>query len=107
MNLGEFNRLSNDLLETARAIRDSKRKSYAPDVDVLANFKTDGERAKVGALGAWRVHFYKQLSAIESFMDHGHESEPIKSRFADAINYLLLGYALLHDRPMFGEDLHD
>jgi hypothetical protein len=27
------------------------------------------------------------------------QAEPIESRYADAINYLFLGYALMNDRP--------
>jgi hypothetical protein len=28
-----------------------------------------------------------------------HQAEPIESRYADAINYLLLGFSLIQDRP--------
>lgn len=109
MTLDEFNKLSDSLLNKAKEIRDSKRKSYAPGDDVLSNFKEDGKAAGIKSLQAWLLHYSKQMAAVRSFIIHGHISEPMDQRFADLINYTLLGWALINDRPMFeiGEQLND
>ena len=64
--------------------------------DVLRNFKNTAENLGLESQEVWAVFFYKHVQAI---LSHAHnpdmiKAEPIQSRYADAINYLHLGYAL-------------
>lgn len=64
--------------------------------DVLHNFKTVAQRVGVTPGQVWAVYFLKHIDAITSIMcapDLPVSEAPI-GRFADAVNYLKLGYAL-------------
>jgi hypothetical protein len=58
------------------------------------------DRAGITPMQAWSVYFLKHIDAICSVAKDPNipQAEPIKGRFADAINYLLLGYSLLNER---------
>lgn len=97
MNQQTFDRVSAELLSEAAAIQAAKRPGYTlGNEDVLKNFKAAAERAGVTPGQAWTVYFLKHIDAIVSVMTRPDlpVSEAPLGRFADAINYLQLGYAL-------------
>lgn len=97
MNFPDYDHLSANLLAYAQSIQTAKRPGYTiGSEDVLKNFKRVGDRIGTSAEIAWAVYFLKHVDAITSAMTRPDLpiSEELKGRFADAINYLLLGYAL-------------
>lgn len=101
MNHQTYDQVAGGLLKLARDIADSKRPGYTRgDEDVLANFKRSGRTAKVTPEQAWVVYFMKHIDAIVTHMAQPHLpiSESMDGRFADAINYLQLGWGLLQER---------
>lgn len=100
MNTGDYDKIADGLLALAREIETSKRPGYTGgSVDVLANFKRTAERAGVTVGQAWAVFFLKHIDAITSIMTKPDlpVSEEPPGRFADAINYLRLGFAILKE----------
>lgn len=96
MNIAEYETVEAELLALAKSIRDRKRPSYTVgDDDVLMNFKRDAKMSGITALQNWHTHFQKQAAAIARWVQtpDAEQSEPIEQRFADLINYCLLGYA--------------
>ena len=101
MNQTDYDVVADGLLKIARDIEDSKRPGYTQgSVDVLANFKGAGERAGITTEQAWLVHFLKHIDAICSIMAKPDlpVSEAPVGRFADAVNYLRLGWAIFNER---------
>ena len=101
MTTEDYDQIAGELLKLARQIETAKRPGYTiGSVDVLANFKRVAERAGITTEQAWAVYFLKHIDAIVSIMTKPDlpVSEEPPGRFADAINYLRLGYAILHER---------
>jgi len=100
MNLSKFEELVTVLHEEADKIVALKRPSYTiGSADVLANFKRVAERAGITPLQAWAVYFLKHVDAIASLAKDPTipQAEAIIGRFADAQNYLDLGWALYNE----------
>lgn len=104
MNSEKLEQLRNELNATCEEVLLSKGKDYAgegEEKDRLANFKMVGELLDMFGvdnstpLGAWAVYYLKHVFAILAYIGQHTESEPIAMRFADARNYLDLGYALV------------
>jgi hypothetical protein len=86
--IGELNR--------CKAILDTKGLDYTTTDDRLANFKDNAKNLNLTVRQSWAVFFYKHISAILTWARGGElKSESITSRFHDAINYLLLGLAIM------------
>jgi hypothetical protein len=88
------------LLGLCEEISASKRPAYTQaQEDVLHNFKSSAARYNVTPLQAWGVQFDKQILSISTRVGQPQikQAETMEQRFADAINYLVLGYALLMD----------
>lgn len=105
MNIAEYETVEAELLALAKSIRDRKRPSYTVgDEDVLMNFKRDAKMSGITALQNWHTHFQKQVAAIARWVQtpDAEQSEPIEQRFADLINYCLLGYAAHRERAANG-----
>ncbi len=101
MNSREFDRVAGSLRDLAQRIQTEKRPGYTVGADdVLANFYRAAERAGITVGQAWAVHFLKHIDAILAIMTRPDlpVSEAPPGRFADATNYLELGFALLHER---------
>lgn len=101
MNTNDYDRVADELMALARQIETSKRPGYTVgSVDVLANFKRAAERAGVTVGQAWAVYFLKHIDAITAIMTRPDlpVSEEPPGRFADAVNYLRLGFAILRER---------
>jgi hypothetical protein len=98
MDSKKFDRFCELLLEKAKQVRDVKGKDYSRKNDRLSNFKIRAEHAGISPMQVWSIYTGKGLDAIDSFVKTGKlESESLDQRFVDAINYLLLGAALIHE----------
>lgn len=105
MTTEQYDAIANELMTLARDIETSKRPGYTVgSVDVLANFKHVAERIGISTEQAWLVYFLKHIDAITAIMGKPDlpVSEAPPGRFADAINYLRLGYAILQERNARG-----
>lgn len=100
MQASKYNHVTTGLLATAKRIADAKRPAYTiGSDDVLANFKRIGDRCQMPPEKVLDIYLLKHLDSITAYSDGEiSQSEPIEERFADAINYLLLKYALLVER---------
>lgn len=101
MTTEQYDSVADQLLALAREIETSKRPGYTVgSVDVLANFKNVANRAGISVGQAWLVYFLKHIDAITTIMSRPDlpVSEAPPGRFADAVNYLRLGYAILQER---------
>jgi hypothetical protein len=97
MNLVDYTETTTYLLEMAQKIEKAKRPGYTMGADdCLANFKRVAERAGLTPGQVWTVYFLKHVDAIASAMSKPsiEQAEPMEGRFADALNYLKLGFAL-------------
>jgi hypothetical protein len=96
------------ILKIAENIMEDKQPEYTNgDPDILYNFKTISDIMKVPTEQVWATYFFKH---VQSIMTHAGDPElvpvePLESRFADAINYLFLGYALLCEHNKFPKDI--
>lgn len=98
MNKKEFDAVTQELDNMAEGIAKNKRKCYTGgSEDQLANFKRIAERTGQTPLQVWSVYLNKQVDSINSYVKDGSESEPIETRFADTLNYLYLGMALIKE----------
>lgn len=105
MNQEQFSKVVADILHASAGLLVSKGDEYASDTDRLSNFKRGAEILGMRPLDVWAVYFNKHIDGINSYVkrtktEHYTDvdaklSEPIEGRFEDAINYLLLGVALL------------
>jgi len=94
----EYDKTKKDLLDLAESIENAKRPGYTgANVDILHNFKSVASRLGLTPLQVWGVYFLKHIDAIQSFSKDPciPQAEAIAGRFADAVNYLKLGYALV------------
>jgi len=100
MTKDEYQRLRVDLLQLAESIMNTKQPEYTMNnTDILNNFKTTAEALQIAPIQVWAVFLHKHIQSILTHAQNEEtiESEPIKTRYADAINYLTLGMALLKD----------
>lgn len=98
----EFKETKKYLLDKCQEIMDAKQPEYTQkNIDVLNNFKSTAESIGIEPMEVWAVFFNKHIQAILTHAGdpNMHQAEPIETRYADAINYLLLGFSLLQDRP--------
>ena len=107
MNKENYLKIRKQLIKLADGIMDAKQPEYTNNhVDVLHNFKSSAERAGIDPLQCWIVFLDKQVQSIITNAKNPNmlKAEPIESRYADAINYLVLGLALTIDR---NKSLHE
>ena len=100
MQLEEYKKIAKELLCSADKIATAKRPAYTVgSADVLKNFKSVAGRLGLAPLQVWGVYFLKHIDAITSLAKDPNipQAEEIIGRFADAINYLQLGYALYRE----------
>ena len=101
VNIDDYDRIASDLLKRAHEIETEKRPAYTlGDEDVLKNFRSVGARLKLTPEQTWGVLFLKHVDACTAIMlypDMPVAESPLE-RFADTINYLKLGFALLAER---------
>lgn len=86
------------LLDLANEIMSKKQPEYTNDNEnVFQNFISTAENLNLQPMEVWAVFFHKH---VQSILSHAHnpdmnQAEPIETRYADAINYLFLGYAMI------------
>ncbi len=100
MNQKEYQETREYILNKAQDIMDAKQPEYTnKSIDVLNNFKTTAESIGIKPMEVWAVFFNKHVQAILTHAGNSNmkQAEPIDSRYADAINYLFLGFSLLVD----------
>ena len=98
MTQKEFIETKKYILEKALDIMDAKQPEYTnKSIDVLNNFKQTAKSIGIQPMEVWAVFFNKHIQAILSHAGdpNMHQAEPIDSRYADALNYLFLGFAML------------
>jgi hypothetical protein len=101
VNQETYDKVRGELLAEAESIQTAKRPGYTlGNADVLRNFKATAAEWGITPAQAWGVFFQKHLDAIKSIMTKPDlpVSEAPLGRFADAINYLQLGWGLLQER---------
>ena len=100
MNQKEFQETKKYILEKAQNIMDAKQPEYTnKSIDVLNNFKQTAKSIGIEPMQVWAVFFNKHIQAILTHSGNPNmkQAEPIDSRYADALNYLFLGFSLLID----------
>lgn len=98
MNSKRYQEVSQSLLDEAKRIEDSKRPAYTVgNEDSLHNFKTVASRLGITPRQALMTYAQKHFDSIAAWAKDPNipQAEEMIGRFADAINYLKLGYALL------------
>lgn len=100
MDRKTFESVRDNLLNEAFGISKAKGKDYSRDnTDVLYNFKSVADRLGSHSLDVLMIYMFKHQDAIENYIKSKgqSESEPIRQRIIDNINYLTLLYGLLVD----------
>ena len=98
MTQKEFIETRQYILDKAQDIMDAKQPEYTnKSIDVLNNFKQTAKSLNTTPFIVWGTFFNKHIQAILSHAGdpNMHQAEPIDSRYADALNYLFLGFAML------------
>ncbi len=97
MQVKEYENWAADLLAYAHQIETDKRPGYTfTSNDVHKNFKSIAERIGITPFQVWLVYFLKHVDAITTALSRrdAPAAEPLQGRFADAVNYLKLGWTL-------------
>ena len=95
-NNDEFLKVFDDIFKSCKDILNAKGHDYSDaDNDRLSNFKDVANLMGIEAKQVWAVYFLKHIFAILTWTK-GKElkSETLRGRAEDAINYMILGYAL-------------
>ena len=114
MKANEFYHLARGFFEHCMDIMKSKGEAYSGQEDKLGNFKRTAEKNGVSPILVWKIFFDKHYDALCSYVRGEYkDSEPIKERIADLINYLFLLRGLLReaeiekgDVPIINEEGH-
>jgi hypothetical protein len=98
LTLDAFWRLRGELDNLCVEILNSKGADYARDKelgDKLGNFRRIAAQTGIEPRQVWLIYFLKHVDALAHWaMTGGVESEALEGRFADARNYIDLGYAI-------------
>lgn len=98
MNQDRFDAVREELNEYCEDLLASKGADYTAGGDRLDNFKQVAKDLGLTPLQVWAVYFRKHIIAIQKFVRSGELADEIlQSRFADARNYLDLGWALVSE----------
>jgi hypothetical protein len=99
----DYDIVADDLIKTAKAIENAKRPAYCiggGEADTFKSFDIAAEPLAIPREKVLAVHLIKHMTAILAALGRPEvpQAEEIKGRFADAINYLKLGYAMLVEK---------
>ena len=98
MELDIFLKEHEDLIAESVDLLKAKNKDYSTNGDPLAGFKKIAKDLNISPFQVWAVFASKHWSALTSFAANGKvESEPIKGRILDMINYCALLHLLIKD----------
>lgn len=98
MHVDDFYAIRKDLMDEALRVTQSKGADYTTgDTDALKNFKSVAKDLGLTPLQVWGVYAKKHFDAVMAYAKTGgqNESEPIKGRLIDVINYAALFYGLV------------
>jgi hypothetical protein len=100
MSIEEFNKLMTDeILPEAMQIMDSKGLSYSGQEDKLGNFRRGSKLAGLKMEQVWFVYFVKHFDSLCSYLRGEYtDSEPIRGRILDMMNYLFLLCGILREK---------
>jgi hypothetical protein len=91
--------VKDEILPDCFKIMQTKGESYSGIEDKLGNFKRCAKLANVSVEKAWFVYFVKHFDALSSYIREEYkDSEQIKGRIQDLINYLFLLSAILKEQ---------
>lgn len=97
----DFLKFRDNLLADAFNITMAKGKDYTKgSEDVLRNFKETGSDLGIEPLKVWGIFAKKHWDAIVAYLKGKTESEPIRGRIIDLINYLVLLECLIAEQEM-------
>jgi hypothetical protein len=86
------------LLQMADKIQQEKNPAYSGggNQDFHKNFKMIADMLDVDPMMVWAVYFMKHVSALITYAKDPsvEQAESISGRFADALNYIRIGYSL-------------
>lgn len=104
-SLEEFQGRSEKILEKAKEIRKSKNPAYAGEHDFHQNFKTIAKYLEIRPIAVASIYLWKHISSILSYAkdEEVPQAEPMETRFADCINYLLILYSLYIEEKEFDD----
>jgi len=86
------------ILPECRAIMQGKGEAYSGQEDKLGNFKRCAKLAGVDTKTAWYIYFIKHFDALSAYIRGEYaDTEPIKGRIIDLINYLFLLTGILEE----------
>lgn len=90
--------IEDEIMPECMDIMRTKGEAYSGLEDTLANFKRCAKLAGVTVEQIWLVFFAKHFDAAASFVrTEYNDSEPIKGRIIDMINYLFLFAGILKE----------
>ena len=96
MNKSEFLKIANEIFTDAIGVLDKANIDYANDDDALSNFKEAAEILGCYKYDVLLVYWFKHFKSITNHIKGKRGNrEPIKGRFLDCINYLVLCYAMI------------
>lgn len=100
MTIKEFEKLmKEDIFPACEKIMQSKGLSYSGLKDKLGNFKRGSDLSGASIEQVWFVYFTKHFDALSSYIRGEYsDSEPIKGRILDLINYLYLLCGILKEK---------
>jgi hypothetical protein len=103
MKVKDFeNFMKKEILPECDKIMKSKGLSYSGLEDKFGNFKRCSKLSGVSIEQAWFTYFVKHFDALSSFIRGEYsDSEPIKGRVFDLINYLFLFAGILKEKGKF------
>jgi hypothetical protein len=94
-----YDLIEKEMLPQCFAIMKSKGEAYSGTEDKLGNFKRVGKFLNLTPEQVWAVYFHKHLDALSAFLRGEYkDSEPIKGRIQDLINYLFLLAGILKEQ---------
>ena|SRR3990167_8872755 len=103
MRIETRQKLAKDIFKECLEVLEKKGKDYSGSGDCLSNFKRNAERLGLTKYQIMLVymakHFDSICNAIKANPQNPQvESEPIRSRVVDIVNYTVIFYALMEEK---------
>lgn len=101
----DFRKVDAELMACCDAVLKQRGSAYATQQDRFANFKEIAQQVGCSPLHVCHIYLLKGMSVINKLMrGENVAGEREEERFADAINYLRLGYAIRQELRKAAED---
>ncbi len=108
MKAQKFYKIAEQLFDECMEIMKTKGIAYSGIEDKFGNFKRIAKSLCMSPEAVWFVYFAKHLDALTSYIRGEYsDSEPIKGRIQDMINYLFLLYGLIVEDKEMLKDCKD